>query len=132
MASPRTRPRHAAGFGRTLRNLLLFLTVLVLLSSAAAIGLVYWEITANLPPVEKLAQYRPPVATQVLADDGTVIGEFYFEKRYLVPIERIPALVRNAFIAAEDEGFYRHSGVDPFSILRAFINNVVAGGKVQG
>jgi penicillin-binding protein 1A len=132
MASPRTRPARVAGFGRTLRNLLLFITLLFVLAAAATVGLVYWEITTNLPPVDKIAQYRPPVATQVLADDGTVIGEFYFEKRYLVPIDRIPAMVRNAFLAAEDDAFYRHGGVDPFSILRALINNVAAGGKVQG
>ena len=132
MASRRTRPARAAGFGRTIRNLLLFVVLVSVLAGAATVGLVYWEITTNLPPIDKIAQYRPPVATQVLADDGTVIGEFYFEKRYLVPIERIPVVVRNAFIAAEDDGFYRHGGVDPFSILRAFINNVAAGGKVQG
>jgi penicillin-binding protein 1A len=132
MASPRPHPRRAAGFGRTLRNFALFLLLIVLLFAGIAIGLLYWEITTNLPPVQKLAQYRPPVATQVLADDGTVVGEFYFEKRYLVPIDRIPVLVRNAFLAAEDDSFYRHGGVDPISILRAFVNNAVAGGKVQG
>ena len=102
--------------------------ITVVLAGGAAVGLVYWEITSSLPPVDKLAQYRPPVATQVLANDGTVIGEFYFEKRYLVPIDRIPPVVRNAFIAAEDDGFYRHGGVDPISIVRAFVNNAVAGG----
>jgi len=132
MASPRTRPRRAAGFGRTLRNFVVYLLLVVLLSAGLAVGLVYWEITSSLPPVDKLAQYRPPVATQVLADDGTVVGEFYFEKRYLVPIDRIPLMVRNAFMAAEDDSFYRHGGVDPISILRALVNNVVAGGKVQG
>jgi len=132
MASSQSRPSRAAAFGRTVRNFLIAVIVMLLLAGAAATALVYWEITSNLPPVDKLAQYRPPVATQVLADDGTVIGEFYFEKRYLVPIEKIPLLVRNAFLAAEDDGFYRHSGVDPISIVRAFINNAVAGGKVQG
>ena len=133
MVSPRSRrPRRAAGFGRTVRNFLLILTLILALATAIAIGLVYSEITTNLPPIDKLAQYRPPVATQVLADDGTVVGEFYFEKRYLVPIERIPLVVRNAFIAAEDDGFYRHKGVDPISIVRAFVNNALAGGKVQG
>src|SRR5262249_35199829 len=117
MKHPRTRPSFAAGFRRTFRNLLLVLVIAVFVSVAAGLGLVYWAITPSLPPVDKLAQYRPPVATQVLADDGTVIGEFYFEKRYLVPIEQIPAVVRNAFIAAEDDGFYHHSGVDPLSIL---------------
>jgi penicillin-binding protein 1A len=132
MAHPRPRPRRAAGFGRTLRNCALFLLLICLLSVGIAVGLVYWEITTNLPSVDKLAQYRPAVATQVLADDDTVVGEFYFEKRYLVSIDRIPVLVRNAFLAAEDDSFYRHGGVDPISILRAFINNAVAGGKVQG
>jgi penicillin-binding protein 1A len=104
----------------------------MLLAGAVALGLVYWELTANLPPVEKLSEYHPPVATQVLADDGTVVGEFYFEKRYLVPIERIPVMVRNAFIAAEDDAFYRHHGINPMSIVRAVFNDLVAGGKVQG
>jgi penicillin-binding protein 1A len=132
MNHPRTRPRRTAGFRRTLRNLLLVVVAALLVSAAAGLALVYWDISTSLPPVDKLAQYRPPVATQVLADDGTVVGEFYFEKRYLIPITQIPAVVRNAFIAAEDDGFYHHGGVDPLSIVRAFINNAVAGGKVQG
>lgn len=132
MAKLRSRPRRTAGFGRTVRNLLLFLLLTMLLAGAVAVGLVYWELTANLPPVEKLSEYRPPVATQVLADDGTVVGEFYFERRYVVPIERIPDMVRNAFIAAEDAAFYRHHGIDPMSIVRAVVNDLVAGGKIQG
>ena len=132
MVHPRSRPRRAAGFGRTVRNFCLFIGALALLSGAAAVALIYWELTTGLPPIDQLAQYHPPVATQVLADDGTVVGEFYFEKRYLVPIERIPAVVRNAFLAAEDDTFYRHSGINLISIVRAFANNVVAGGKVQG
>jgi penicillin-binding protein 1A len=132
MTKPPSRTRRTAGFVRTVRNFFVFLCCMLLLAGAAAVGLAYWEITTSLPPVDKLVQYRPPVATQVLADDGTVVGEFYFEKRYLVPIERIPAVVRNAFIAAEDDSFYRHSGVSPISIVRAFVNNAVAGGKVQG
>jgi len=132
MTQPRSRPRREAGFGRTVRNLVLVLLFAVLVASAVALGLLYWELTANLPAVEKLSQYRPPVATQVLADDGTVVGEFYFEKRYLVPIERIPVMVRNAFIAAEDDAFYRHPGINPMSIARAVFNDLVAGGKIQG
>src|SRR5258707_15542313 len=100
MAAPRSRPHRALGFGRAVRNFFLFTVFLLFVSAAAAVGVVYWEITVNLPPVDRLAQYRPPVATQILADDGTVIGEFYFQNRYLVPIERIPADVRNAFTSA--------------------------------
>jgi penicillin-binding protein 1A len=132
MTNRRTRPRRPAGIGRTIRNLLTVLLAMLVLAGATAVALVYWEITTNLPPVDRLAQYRPPIATQVLAEDGTVIGEFYLEKRYLMPVDRIPAAVRNAFIAAEDDAFYQHRGVDPVSVLRALINNLVAGGKVQG
>jgi penicillin-binding protein 1A len=132
MGSPRIRPRRGRGVGQTLRNLFVSIGALLLLSTTAAVALVYWELTTGLPPLDKLAQYRPPVATQVLADDGTVVGEFYLEKRYLVPIQQIPNMVREAFLAAEDDSFYRHGGVNPISIIRAFFNNLVAGGRVQG
>src|SRR5262249_29759767 len=89
-------------------------------------------ISRDLPSIDAAVQYQPPVTTQILADDGTVIGEFYSQKRYLVPLERIPQHVRQAFIAAEDDSFYRHSGIDATGILRAMLNNLVAGGKVQG
>src|SRR5574337_259043 len=119
---PRSGPRRASGFGRTVRNFCLFLIAMALLAAAGAAGLIYWELSANLPSTEKLTQYRPPIATQVLADDGTVVGEFYFEKRYVVPIERIPPVVRKAFIAAEDDAFYQHGGINPVSIVRAVFN----------
>jgi penicillin-binding protein 1A len=105
--------------------------VAVFLAGAAGL-FVYREITSDLPPIDAAVQYRPPVTTQILAADGTVIGEFYSQKRYLVPLERIPPHVRQAFIAAEDDAFYRHKGIDATGILRAFINNILAGGKVQG
>lgn len=132
MARQRTRPKRRGGFGRTLRNFLIFLFLISVVSVTLALGLVYWEITSGLPPIDQLAQYRPAMATQILADDGSVIGEFYYEKRYVVPIDRIPHHVRDAFIAAEDAAFYTHKGVDPVGILRAFRNNLVAGSTVQG
>jgi penicillin-binding protein 1A len=93
---------------------------------------VYSEISANLPPVDKLLQYQLPVATRVYAADGTLLGEFYTEKRYLVPIAKIPEVVRQAFIAAEDSSFYRHKGVDVLGIARAAMANFTAGSVVQG
>lgn len=95
-------------------------------------ALVYRELQRSLPPLTAIADYRPPVTTQVLAEDGTVLAEFYSEKRYLVPLERIPQVVRQAFIAAEDDAFYSHHGIDPMGIARAFIQNLTAGGRVQG
>jgi penicillin-binding protein 1A len=120
---------------RPLRVLLGLL--LVGIASASALGiaggaLLYRQIEESLPPIDAVVEYRPPVATQIFADDGAVIGEFFAERRYLVPLQRIPRHVRQAFIAAEDDGFYQHRGIDPTGILRAFINNIAAGGKVQG
>src|SRR6185369_15178523 len=70
--------------------------------------------------------------TRIFADDGTLIGEFYVERRYLVPLDRIPAHVRLAFLAAEDADFYRHRGIDPVSIGRAALANVLHHQVVQG
>ncbi|HUI25046.1 MAG TPA: transglycosylase domain-containing protein, partial [Candidatus Kryptonia bacterium] len=132
MTRPQSKRGVFARFVRFWRNLFLIVTVLIVLGVGIAVGLVYWEVTSTLPPVNQIVEYHAPVATQVFADDGSLIGELYVERRYLTPIEQIPTLVRNAFIAAEDDGFYRHGGVDVVSIGRAFVNNVISGAKVQG
>src|SRR5919201_455223 len=71
----------------------------------------------------------PALACAVVA---TLIGEFYVERRYLVPLDHIPQHVRLAFLAAEDADFYRHRGVDPLSIARAFLTNLLHHEVVQG
>ena len=114
------------------RRLLVGAVAVVIVLALAAGAFIYRELTATLPPLEAVVDYRPLGATQVLAADGTLIGEFYSQKRYLVPLEHIPAHIRQAFIAAEDDAFYRHQGIDTNGILRAFINNALAGGRVQG
>ena len=128
MASRRSR----RGAWLVLRRLFVGAVVVAIVLAGAAAAMLYREITSDLPPIDAALQYQPPVTTQMLADDGTVIGEFYSQKRYLVPLERIPQQVRQAFIAAEDDAFYRHKGIDATGIARAMINNLIAGGKVQG
>lgn len=91
-----------------------------------------WAVL-NLPKLDGMADYRPALGSTVLARDGRAIGEFYdVERRYLVPAEQIPEKVVGAFLAAEDDGFYSHSGVDFMGILRAFVANMRAGQVVQG
>jgi penicillin-binding protein 1A len=114
------------------RRLFVGTVVVAVVVAGAAGAFLYQTISSDLPPIDAAVDYQPPVTTQILADDGTVIGEFYSQKRYMVPFDRIPQHVRQAFIAAEDDAFYRHGGVDASGILRAFFNNVIAGGKVQG
>jgi len=119
----------------TLRRLrwLFVLVVLALGAAAGAVGFtLYDQYWSQLPPISKLLSYNPPVATRVYADDGKLVGEFFFEKRYLTPIDEIPPVVRHAFVAAEDSEFYSHPGVDFRGIARAFIANLRAGNVVQG
>jgi penicillin-binding protein 1A len=103
-----------------------------LLGATVSGVILYLEITNELPPVDQLLTYRPPVATRVFSDDGTPIAEFFVERRYLVPLARIPLPVRQAFLAAEDADFYEHRGVDPLSILRALWTNVRSSEIRQG
>jgi penicillin-binding protein 1A len=93
---------------------------------------IYGEITTDLPPVDQILRYQPPAATRVYAEDGTLIGEFFVERRYLVPLSRVPQHVRAAFLAAEDADFYRHRGVDLVSIGRAMLTNLLRHQVVQG
>ena len=104
---------------------------IVVAASVAAFA-VWRELTMDLPAVTELLDYRPPMATSVLAADGTPIGEFYVERRYLVPIAEVPEHVRQAFLAAEDAEFYRHPGIDVAGIARAVVANVRRGEIVQG
>jgi penicillin-binding protein 1A len=122
------KARPIGVFGRIVR----WVVVAGVLTGGAVGFVLYRELTADLPPVDQLLKYQPPTATRVFADDGTMIGEFYLERRYLVPLSRVPMHVRNAFLAAEDADFYRHRGIDPISIARAVMNNLRAGGSRQG
>lgn len=115
-----------------LKPFLIGFLVLIGIATSYGLVLVYREFSTGLPPVEKLVNYNPPVSTRVLATDGTVVGEFFIEKRYLTPIYKIPKVVQLAFLAAEDSSFYDHFGLDPVGILRAFFENTRTGSTRQG
>jgi penicillin-binding protein 1A len=112
-------------------GLLLGLGVFLLGGSLAVWG--YRAFTSDLPQnLSVVTDYRPIRASQIFSADGELIGEFYVEKRVLVPVEDVPLLVRKAFVAAEDVRFYQHGGVDYLGILRAAVANLRAGHVVQG
>ena len=79
----------------------------------------------DIPDYKKLATYEPPVTTRLYAGDGQVMMEYAAEKRIFVPEEKIPELVKQAFISAEDKHFYSHPGIDILGIVRAVFTNVV-------
>lgn len=101
---------------------------------AAAVTLVafYLQINRSLPSTHALKNYHPPVVTSVYAADGSLIAEYFNERRYLVSLSEVPQHLTKAFLAAEDVRFYEHGGVDFPGIVRAMFKNIQAGEIVQG
>lgn len=98
-------------------------------------GLIFWYFSSTLPPIFSISDYKPPAVTEVIAMDGekpVMVGEYFQERRYLVPYERIPKIVVESFVAAEDDTFFEHQGVNPLAIMRAAWANMMAGHVVQG
>ena len=85
-----------------------------------------------LPSLDALTDYRPKIPLRIYSDEGLLIGEFGAERRDLVTIEEVPTQLKQAILAAEDDRFYEHSGVDYIGVLRAAYSNIVAGGVRQG
>ena len=107
---------------------------LAVMGVLAAVFYVY-TITRDLPGVEALQNYSPPVTTRVYAGNGAVLGEYARESRIFIPSSYIPKLVAQAFTSAEDRNFYSHPGIDPSGILRAGIKDVglvLEGRRPQG
>jgi penicillin-binding protein 1A len=125
------RRARKSGPGRWFKWLAVLAFLCLLLVVGAAIG-GYLYYSRDLPRITSLRDYHPATVTTVYADDDTKIGEFYKERRLVVPLEKIPEQLKQAFISAEDARFYKHRGVDLVSIVRAFFKNLEAGTIVQG
>lgn len=103
---------------RWLRRLLLAGLALGLLGALTLAG-VLWTVWPQLPDVRELRKVELALPLSILSADGKVIALFGETRRYPAPIEQIPELVKNAFLAAEDARFYEHEGLDVHGILRA-------------
>ena len=109
-------------------------TTLFIVGVCAAAGLI-WHFSKELPDYSQLKDYEPPVMTRVHAADGSLLAEYANERRLYLPIQAIPKLVTNAFIAAEDKNFYQHPGVDVYGIGRAvmlYVQNYGSSRRPQG
>ena len=95
-------------------------TVVFLVGVAATAGLI-WHFSRDLPDYSQLQDYEPPVMTRVHAADGALLGEYSKERRLYLPIQAVPKLVINAFLAAEDKNFYEHGGIDFSGMARAAV-----------
>ena len=99
---------------------MIFWCVVAAIAGVAALFLIYG---GNLPDYRKLATYAPPVATRLYAADGSLLIEYAEERRVFIDFEDMPTQLVNAFVAAEDQNFWTHPGIDVQGILRASINN---------
>jgi penicillin-binding protein 1A len=113
-------------------RILLYCGVALCCLVAIAPLVAYFYVAGRLPKVETLADYRPPVVSRILSDNGSVIGEIFDERRFVVPVTRMPRRLIEAFVSAEDSNFFQHRGIDLVSVLRAAGKNLLAGGVVQG
>src|SRR5437762_669874 len=109
-------------------------TVVFLVGVAATAGLI-WHFSKDLPDYSQLQDYEPPVMTRVHASDGALLGEYSKERRLYLPIQAVPKLVINAFLAAEDKNFYEHGGIDFTGMARAgalYLQNFGSNRRPQG
>jgi len=127
----RRPPRRAGVLRRAFVRILLTLIAVGVLGAAGVLGLVA-RYAAELPPVETMRDYNPGLVTKVYGADGSVVGEFFVERRVIVPLDKIPKSLQDAFLAAEDSTFFAHHGLDFKAMVRATVANVLAGGVVQG
>lgn len=132
-AAPQRTPKNAKNQSKNGPKRPLFLRLLgwlfglafVGVFAAVAIGIiVVASIYPKLPDVSDLADYRPKQPLRVFSAEGALIGEFGEERRKLTPIEEIPQVMKDAIIAAEDNRFFEHRGVDFRGIARAVVANI--------
>ncbi len=115
-------------FVRYIFNFLIFISLVFITTGLGA----YYYFSKDLPKLDNIEDYHPPLVAEVFDAENNKVGEFWSECRFLTPIKDIPDKIVKALVATEDERFYQHKGVDPWGILRAFVANLKAGHTVQG
>jgi penicillin-binding protein 1A len=102
----------------------------VLAGITGALAFTYFNL--DLPKIDKLQDYKPNLASQIISKDGVILAELGLEKREIVEMKDVPPRVVDAFLSAEDDKFFEHKGVDYFGLARAMFANFKAGKVVQG
>ena len=103
-----------------------------ILSVIAVTGVVFATASPKIPEVSKLLNYQPKMPLRIMTADGVQIAEFGRERRKLVDFNEVPKVLIQAILAAEDDRFFKHQGIDINGILRSAINNILKGSKAQG
>jgi len=111
---------------------LVFMFLLCLSIAVGATAGVLFVYNSDLPQINSLEDYHPSLVTDILADDGKIIGSFALERRIVVSYDEIPQLVKDAIISVEDQNFQTHWGIDIYGIARAALKDAMAGRVVEG
>lgn len=90
----------------------------------------YLYLTPNLPDVEQLRHTQLQIPLRIFSSDDKLIAEFGEKRRSPITIDQVPEKLSQAFIAAEDNRFYEHHGVDIKGLLRA-VTQLATSGKIQ-
>jgi len=93
---------------------------------------IYFYVGRDLPSIQALKRYQPSAVSKFYSEDGELIAEYFVERREVVPLNKIPVSLIQAFVAGEDARFFRHRGLDYIAILRASVKNLFSGEIVQG
>ena len=124
--APRTDPRLL-----TVRRVVVTALFVAAILGGCLLG-VFLAVESDLPQVTSLEDFQPNIITQVFAADGSVLGEFAIEKRVVIAFRDIPPVLRNAIVAVEDAGFWKHIGINPWRIPGAALANIRSGRLGQG
>lgn len=125
--------RRASRIYRIVRTVVLLLLLLGCLAVTGVAALfLYYSSDPSLPTIDKIADYRPKVTTRVLASDGQLIGEIFEERRTVIPRERIPRVIVDAFVDAEDAQFFEHHGLNYIGMFRAVLQSLWQGRHLRG
>ncbi len=124
------RPRRSPlrFIGRLAGIAMTLVAVTAILGGAVAYH-AFQNLSAELPTVDGLRQYQPPVMSRIYAGDDRLIAELAKERRIFVPLTAIPDVIKQAFVSAEDQNFWTHKGVDPGAMARAAFTDLMQIGR---
>ena len=113
------------------RRSLVTAALLAAAGTAAVVGGYFW-LAREIPTFDSIRDYHPIVSSKVVAADGTVVGQFYRERRTVVKMDQVPRVLVQAVISAEDKDFYKHPGFNVLALMRAVVVDAISGRKRLG
>jgi penicillin-binding protein 1A len=116
---------------RHIKRLLASILIVLILATISAVT-IYYVLAPKLPPASSLRDIQLQVPLRIYSSEGLLLAEYGEQRRIPVDYKNIPPLLIQAFLAAEDDRFFEHPGVDYQGILRAVYALVVTGQKAQG